>query len=90
MALPSTSTGSNAWNQTVQGWSAVQHTGWSLMTSSKMSHTTGPCCPPLFGLLDVVALPGLFEAVIDDGLNSSSAIFFGNPHWLSLVLDPRR
>ena len=44
MALPSTSTGSNAWIPSL--WSVgarFRSTGWSLMTSSRMSQTTGSC-----------------------------------------------
>ena len=83
MALPSTSTGSNAWMP--RRWSVgarLRSTGCSWMTSSRTSQTSGIIESTIFlaALMFWTALRSTRRAMMN-GLNSSSAISFGRPHW---------
>ncbi len=83
MALPSTSTGSNAWMP--RRWSVgarLSSTGCSWMTSSSTSQTSGIIESTIFlaALMFWTALRSTSRAMMN-GLNSSSAISFGRPHW---------
>ena len=83
IALPSTSTGSNAWSP--RRWSVgarLSSTGWSLMTSSRTSQTSGIIESTSFfaALMFWTDLRSTSRAMMN-GLNSSSAISFGSPHW---------
>jgi len=51
----------------------------------EMSQTTGPAVDHFLGLLIVVRVPALPDGG-SEGLNSSSAIFLGKPHWCSFQL----
>ena len=86
MALPSTSTGSNAWMP--RRWSVgarLSSTGCSWMTSSRTSQTSGIIESTIFlaALMFCAALRSTSRAMMN-GLNSSSAMSFGRPHWCSL------
>ena len=90
IALPSTSTGSKAWMP--RRWSVgarLRSTGCSWMTSSRTSHTSGTIESTIFlaALMFCTALRSTRRAMMN-GLNSSSAISFGRPHWWSLRLGP--
>ena len=90
MALPSTRMGSKAWMPS--RWSVgarFRSTGCSLMTSSRMSHTSGRSFSTNFlaALMDE-AMPRSSSLRRMNGLNSSSAIFLGRPHWWSLRYGP--
>ena len=64
-------------------------TGCSLMTSSRMSQTTGvPDSTSFFAALIVVAMPIASRREKMNGLKSSSAISFGSPHWWSFSVGP--
>ena len=83
IALPSTSTGSNAWMP--RRWSVgarLRSTGCSWMTSSSTSQTSGIIESTIFlaALMFWTALRSTSRAMMN-GLNSSSAISFGRPHW---------
>ena len=82
IALPSISTGSNAWMP--RRWSVgarFRSTGCSRMTSARMSHTSGVSRSTIFlAALMVVASPRVSSLPKMKGLKSSSAIFFGSPH----------
>src|SRR5215203_5726474 len=90
MALPSTSTGSNAWMP--RRWSVgarLSSTGWSRMISSRISYTSGDSRSTIFlARLTVSAIPFSTSLWMMNGLNSSSAISFGSPHWCSLSSGP--
>ena len=59
------------------------------MTSSRMSQTTGvPDSTSFFAALIVVAMPMASRREKMNGLNSSSAISLGRPHWWSLSVGP--
>ena len=59
------------------------------MTSSRMSQTTGvPDSTSFFAALMVVAIPIASRREKMKGLNSSSAINLGRPHWCSLSVGP--
>ncbi len=59
------------------------------MTSSRMSQTTGvSASTSRFAALMVVAMPCISSLWKMKGLNSSSAIFFGRPHWWSFSCGP--
>ena len=90
IALPSISTGSNAWMpRRCSVGARFRRTGCSLMTSSRMSQTTGvPDSTSFFAALIVVAMPMASRREKMKGLNSSSAISFGRPHWCSLSVGP--
>src|SRR5919197_817443 len=90
MALPSTSTGSNAWMP--RRWSVgarLRRTGCSWMTSSSTSQTSGIIESTIFlaALMFWAALRSTRRAMMN-GLNSSSAISLGRPHWWSLSAGP--
>ena len=82
IALPSTSTGSNAWMP--RRWSVgarLRSTGCSWMTSSSTSQTSGIIESTIFlaALMFWTCLRSTSRAMMN-GLNSSSAISFGSPH----------
>ena len=90
IALPSTSTGSNAWMP--RRWrvgARFSSTGCSWMTSSSTSQTSGIIESTIFlaALMFWTALRSTRRAMMN-GLNSSSAISFGSPHWCSFRLGP--
>ena len=90
MALPSTRMGSKAWMPS--RWSVgarFRSTGCSVMTSSRMSHTSGRSFSTNFlaALMDE-AMPRSSSFRRMKGLKSSSAIFFGRPHWWSFRYGP--
>src|SRR3990172_8729702 len=90
MALPSMSTGSNAWMpRRCSVGARLSSTGRSLAMSSRMSQTSGRARSTM-RLADLMLWARLraTRACITNGLNSSSAIFFGMPHWLSLSSGP--
>ena len=83
IALPSTSTGSKAWMP--RRWSVgarLSRTGCSWMTSSSTSQTSGIIESTIFlaALMFWTALRSTSRAMMN-GLNSSSAMSFGRPHW---------
>ena len=83
MALPSTSTGSNAWMpRRCSVGARLSSTGCSWMTSSSTSQTSGIIESTIFlaALMFWTALRSTSRAMMN-GLNSSSAISFGRPHW---------
>ena len=90
MALPSTSTGSKAWMP--RRWSVgarFSSTGCSLMTSSSTSHTCGRRRSTIrFADLMFCASSRSTSRFITNGLNSSSAMSFGRPHWCSRSVGP--
>ena len=83
IALPSTSSGSNAWMpRRCSVGARFSSTGCSRMTSSRMSHTSGPSrSTRRLAALMVEASPRSCSFWKMKGLKSSSAIFFGRPHW---------
>src|SRR6266404_4615419 len=83
MALPSMSTGSNAWMP--MRWKVgarFSMTGWFLMTSSRMSQTSSALRSSIF-LADLIvsAWPSSLSRRMMNGWNNSRAIFLGRPHW---------
>ena len=90
IALPSTSTGSKAWIP--RRWSVgarFSSTGCSLMTSSSTSQTCGRARSTMrFALLMFCASAWSTSRFITNGLNSSSAICLGRPHWCSRSSGP--
>ncbi len=90
MAEPSTSTGMKAWMP--RRWrvgARLSRTGWSLMTSSRTSQTSGRTRSTMrLALLMLWAKPFSTSWRMTNGLNSSSAIFLGRPHWCSLRSGP--
>ena len=83
MALPSTSTGSKACRP--RRWSVgarLSSTGCSWMTSSSTSQTSGIIESTIFlaALMFCTDLRSTSRAMMN-GLNSSSAISLGSPHW---------
>ena len=90
IALPSISTGSNAWMpRRCSVGARFSSTGCSRMTSSRMSQTTGSWLSTIFfAALIVVARPIVSSLLKMNGLKSSSAISFGRPHWCSLSCGP--
>src|ERR687893_441967 len=85
IALPSTSTGSNAWMpRRCSVGARLSRTGCSWMTSSSTSQTSGIIESTIFlaALMFWTALRSTSRAMMN-GLNSSSAISFGRPHWCS-------
>ncbi len=90
IALPSTSTGSNAWMpRRCRVGARLSRTGCSEMTSSRTSQTSGIIESTIFfaALMFWTALRSTRRAMMN-GLNSSSAISFGRPHWCSFRLGP--
>ena len=90
MALPSTITGSNAWiPRRCSVGARLSSTEWPLMTSSRKSQTSGRCCSTNSrACLMVSASPSASRRLKRKGLNNSSAIFFGRPHWWSFSSGP--
>ena len=67
----------------------LSNTGCSLITSSKMSHTTAvPDSTSFLAALMVVAMPMASKREKMNGLNNSNAINLGRPHWCSLRVGP--
>ena len=90
IALPSTSTGSNAWMPSrCRVGARLSSTGCSWMTSSSTSQTSGIIESTIFlaALMFWTALRSTSRAMMN-GLNSSSAISFGSPHWCSFSDGP--
>ena len=83
IALPSTSTGSNAWMP--RRWSVgarLRSTGCSAMTSSRMSQTSGSIeSTYFFAALMFWTIFRSTSRLMMNGLKSSSAMSFGSPHW---------
>ena len=90
MALPSISTGMNAWSPSRWRVGArFRSTGRSLMTSSSTSHTSGRTWSTVrLALLMLWASPESTSRCMTNGLNSSSAIRLGSPHWSSRSSGP--
>ncbi len=90
IALPSISTGSKAWMpRRCSVGARFSMTGCSRITSSRMSQTIGSCVSTYFlACLMVVATPIVSSLLKMNGLNSSSAISLGRPHWCSLSCGP--
>ena len=90
MALPSTSIGSKAWMPSRCSVGArFRNTGCSWMTFSSTSHTMGTMRSIIrFAPLMLWAKPRSTSRFITNGLNSSSAICLGRPHWWSLSSGP--
>jgi DNA-directed RNA polymerase subunit beta len=82
-ALPSTKTGSKACiPRRCSVGARFKRTGCSFITSSKTSQTSVRTRSTiLFALFMLCASPLSTSFFITNGLNSSSAISFGNPHW---------
>ncbi len=83
IALPSTNTGSKLWIPSLCSVGArFNITGWSFITSSKIPHTSGlNLSTILFAFLIFCAIPLPTNSLITNGLNNSTAISFGSPHW---------
>ena len=90
IALPSTSTGSNAWMP--RRWrvgARLRSTGWSRMISSRISKTSEDSRSTIFlARFTVSAMPLSTSLWMMNGLKSSNAIAFGSPHWCSLSSGP--
>ena len=90
IALPSTSTGSKAWMP--RRWSVgarFSSTGCSAITSSRMSQTSGSIeSTYFFAALMFWTILRSTSRLMMNGLNSSSAISFGRPHWCSRRFGP--
>src|SRR6266508_2051189 len=64
-------------------------TGWSSMISSRISYTSGDSFSTIFfARFTVSAMPFSTSLWMMKGLNSSTAIAFGRPHWCSLSSGP--
>ena len=90
MALPSTRIGSKAWMpRRCSVGARFSSTGCSAMTSSSTSQTSGTIESTIFlaALMFCTALRSTSRLMMN-GLNSSSAISFGRPHWCSLSVGP--
>ena len=90
IALPSTSCGSNAWMPSRCSVGArLSSTGCSVMTSSSTSQTTGRARSTI-RLADLMFCAWFRSTsrFITNGLNSSTAISLGRPHWCSLSCGP--
>ena len=90
IAFPSTSVGSNAWMPIRCSVGArFSNTGWFVMTSSRMSQTSSSRRSSIrLADLMVSAWPSSFSRRMMNGWYSSSAIFFGRPHWFRLSSGP--
>ena len=90
IALPSTSSGSNAWMP--RRWSVgarLSSTGCSAMTSSRMSQTSGTIDSTIFlAALMFCTILRETRRLMMKGLKSSSAIILGRPHWCILRCGP--
>ena len=90
IALPSTSCGSNAWMpRRCRVGARLSSTGCSVMTSSSTSQTTGRARSTI-RLADLMFCAWLRSTsrFMTNGLNSSTAISLGSPHWCSLSCGP--
>ncbi len=90
MALPSTSTGSNAWMpRRCSVGARLSSTGCSPMTSSSTSQTSGTIASTSFlaALMFWTCLRSTSRLMMN-GLKSSSAISLGSPHWCSFSSGP--
>ncbi len=90
IALPSTSSGSNAWMpRRCSVGARLSSTGCSWMTSSSTSHTSPIIESTIFlaALMFCADLRSTRRAMMN-GLNSSSAMIFGSPHWCSFRYGP--
>ena len=90
IALPSTKTGSKAWIPNLCNVGArLSMTGCSLITSSKISQTSGSSLSTIrLASLIVLANSNCWSFPKTNGLKSSRAIFLGNPHWCNLRVGP--
>src|ERR687890_63972 len=90
MALPSTSCGSKAWMpRRCSGGARFSRTGCSVMTSSSTSQTTArPRSTMRLADLMFCAWLRSTSRFMTNGLNSSSAICLGRPHWCSFSCGP--
>ena len=89
-ALPSTSCGSKAWMpRRCRVGARFSRTGCSVMTSSSTSQTCGRKRSTM-RLADLMFCAWFRSTrrFITNGLNSSSAICLGRPHWCSLSWGP--
>ena len=90
IALPSTSTGSNAWiPRRCSVGARFRRTGCSAMTSSRTSQTSGIIDSTIFlaALMFCTAFRSTSRLMMN-GLKSSSAMSFGSPHWWSFRFGP--
>ena len=89
-AEPSMSTGWKAWMPSRWRVGArLSSTGRSWMTSSSTSQTSGRARSTMrLALLMLWARPFATSECMTNGLNSSSAIFLGRPHWCSFSSGP--
>ena len=90
IAFPSINFGSKACRPNLWRVGALFNiTGCSLITSSRTSHTSGvSLSTSFFAALMVVANSLCSNFPYTNGLNSSKAIFFGNPHWCNFKVGP--
>ena len=96
IALPSISWGSKAWMPSRCSVGArLSSTGCSVMTSSRTSHTTAYRDRPDVARSTIRLADLMFwlcdrstSRFITNGLNSSSAICLGRPHWCSFSCGP--
>ena len=90
IALPSTSSGSNAWMpRRCSVGARLSSTGCSWMTSSSTSQTSAIIESTIFlaALMFCADLRSTRRAMMN-GLKSSSAMIFGRPHWCSFRYGP--
>src|SRR5665647_649755 len=82
MALPSTSSGSKAWiPRRCRVGARLSNTGCSVMTSSRMSQTSGTIDSTIFlAALMFWTILRLTRRLMMNGLKSSRAIILGRPH----------
>ena len=90
IARPSTKIGSNAWIPSLWRVGArLSNTGCSRIISSKISHTWSSILSIWFlAFLMLLANSRLTNSRITNGLNNSSAISLGNPHWYIFKFGP--
>ncbi len=90
IALPSISTGWNAWMpRRCNVGARLSMTGCPSITFSRMSNTSAVRRSTTFlALLTVFTMPRSMSLRMMNGLNSSTAICFGRPHWCSLSSGP--
>ena len=90
MAKPSINLTSKAWTPNLCNVGALfNNIGCSLVINSSASQTSGTSfSTKRFACLIVVARPNLSNLAYKKGLNNSSAIFFGKPHWWSFNSGP--
>ena len=90
IALPSIRTGSKAWiDKRCKVGARFNSTGCPLVTSSKISQTSGERLSIIFRApLTVWTNPNSFSLLMINGSNKIRAIFLGIPHWWSLSSGP--